>query len=824
MFKNFITTAYRNFIRRKQYSLLSILVMVIGLTTAFLTLLYARYEFSYENHLTDASSIYRVENTYHFPGGSVNSLGFVGSPAAPAMVDYFAEVMEFTRATRLQSNLRIGENHFEGVLELVDPNFLEFFDIELIAGNRTTVLGDVGSMLLSERTAEQFFGDTDPVGQVITVNDFQDYRVTGIVKDLPDNTHQTLEIVVLYDRSAFTPFLNDLGLLDQWNAPIFQSYVRLTESANVAAIDAGLEEFTNNNYIHPNPARANTLPSIFATTRIRPIRDIHLFSENIDEVKPAGTFATVLGLVLVAGLILVAVVINYINLATALSTLRAREISLRKTLGAHNFQIRIQFISEALFLALLAMGISLLIVELSLPYFSQFLNLEQGALRLFSDLPVVAGMICLSILLGILSGLYPAYYLSRIKPVEVLSSNQSSEKVTAKARSVLVTLQFAVSIGLLVAISVVFRQTSYVTEMDIGVETDNIMIVRVPDLESQNALPSLKEEIQRLPGVLAVGVSSNVPTDGVAISTAVEVPWAPTEDAISAWYATTDGGFFETYGLEPIAGRVFSDDRSSDRIEELPEDMTGFEANVLINESALPFLSINTAQEAIGKQFRFGGSNLNDGFIAARIVGVVPDFHFGSAYNTIQPTFFLQRMDQVFALSVRTSPLAFQEIRSQIEEIWHKHLPDVILTQDPMSELISAQYDQVNRQGDSLLFLSVVAVLISCLGLFGMSSFMVERRTREIGIRKVLGARVSQIIALLLLQFSRPVVWANVIAWPFSWYLMRNWLDGFSYRIELTPMPFLLAGLSSLVIAWLIVGAHAFRAARLNPVRALRNE
>jgi putative ABC transport system permease protein len=824
MFANFFVTAFRNFIRRKQYSLLSIAVMAIGLTTAFLTLIYARYEFSYENHIPDSENIYRVENTYHFPGGSVNDLGFVGPPAGSAFADYFPDVLEFTRSSQLQSNLRVGETRFTGVMELVDANFLEFFGQDLLVGNLETALNDPGSVLLSESTARRFFGEDDPMGKIITANDFQDYRVSGVFGDLPENTHQSHEMVALYDSSAYTPFLSNLDLLEQWNFPVFQTYVRMKPGADIAAIESRLEAFTNARYVHPNPARSNMTPSVFVTTRIRSIEDIHLYSTNIDEVQPAGTFTAVMGLVMIAGLILIAVVMNYINLATALSTLRAREISLRKTMGANNRQIRLQFIAEAVLLALLAMAISLLVVELALPYFSQFLNLETDALALFNEPALLGSLVLLSLLLGVLSGLYPAVYLSRIKPVVVLSSNRSSERVTARARSFLVTLQFAVSIGLLIAIVIVFRQTSYVTNMDIGVDTDNIMVVRLPDLEAQNAAPRLLDELRRIPGVEAVGVSSTVPADGAAISAAVEVPWAPTEDALSAWYATADGGFFDAYHLEPVAGRLFSEDFPADRIEALPDDMSGFEANVLINEAALPFLSIASAGEAVGLQFRFGGSNLNDSFIAATIVGVVPDFQFDSAYNPIRPTFFLQRMDQVFTLSIRTTPAAFDGLREQVEEIWMRYLPDITLTQDPMSELIDAQYDQVTRQGNSLLFLSVVAVLISCLGLFGMSSFMVARRTREIGIRKVLGARVSQIMGLLLIQFSRPVVWANIIAWPVAWYLMRDWLDGFSYRIDLSPIPFLLAGLASLTIAWLIVGIQAFRTARSNPVHALRYE
>lgn len=824
MFGNFYITAYRNFVRRKQYSLLSVLVMVIGLTTAFLTLLYARYEFSYDGWITGVDNLYRVEHTFHFPGSSRDGLSRVGRPYGPAMQEYFPQIESFTRSVQLPSNIRIGENRFSDPIELVDANFLSFFDLEMISGDRESGLSDIGTVLISERMAQKYFPGQDPLGQVMTINDLQDYRVAGVMKNLPENTHLSHEIIVLYDDSAFAPFFPDLATLEQWNFPIFHTHIRLRDGATGEEIAARLDEFTNTHFIHPNPARAHMTPTEFVTLRLEPVSDIHLHSTNIDEAVPAGTFNTVMGLVLIALLILLAVVINYINLATALSTLRAREISLRKTMGAGNAQIRMQFILEAVILALMAMVISLFIVELSLPWFSEFLNLEFGTLRLFSDPAVLLGVLALTIMLGLISGLYPAFYLARIKPVEVLSANKSSEKVTARARSFLVTLQFAVSIGLLITIFIVFRQISYVTEMDIGVVTDDVAIVRLPTLGTLEALPSLMDELERTPGVLALGASSTVPTDGQTVSTAVEVPWAPTEDALSAWWAAVDGGFFETYGLQALAGRVFSDNFPADRIEELPEDMENFEANVLINESALGFLSIANADAAIGKRFRMGGSNFNRAIFWVTIVGVVPDFQFGSAYSEIKPTFFMQRMDLFGSLSVRSTPEAFAGVQQRIDELWARYLPEETLTRQPLSELIGAQYDQVNRQGDSLLFLSIVAVVISCLGLFGMSSFIVERRTREIGIRKVLGARVSEIITLLIVQFSLPVVWANLIAWPIAWYLMREWLNGFNYRIELSLMPFLLAGLASLTIAWLIVGAHAYRVARSNPVHALRYE
>ena len=598
----------------------------------------------------------------------------------------------------------------------------------------------------------------------------------------------------------------------------------MKDGADAQEIVARLDEFTDAHFVHPNPARANMQPTEYVTLRLVPVKDIHLHSKNIDELIPAGTFDTVMGLVLIALLILLAVAINYVNLATALSTLRAREISLRKTMGASDALIKLQFLLESVALAMIAMVISLFLVEMVLPWFSQFLNLEAETLRLFSDPLALAGIVGLTLLLGVVSGLYPAIYLARIKPVEVLSANRSSEQATSNARSLLVMLQFSVSIGLLITIFVVFRQISYVTEMDIGVLTDDIAVVRLPTLEALEALPQLKSEAERLPGVLSVGISTLVPSDGQPVSTSVEVPWAPTEDALSAWWTSADGGFFETYGLEALAGRLFSEAFPADRVEELPEDTSEFEANILINEKSLKFLSLDSTDAAIGKRFRIGGSNFNNSLIWVTIVGVVPDFQFGSAYNEITPTFFIQREDFYGALSIRTTPEAFASVQQSVEELWLRILPDETLTSQSLSELINAQYDQVNRQGDSLLFLSIVAVIISCLGLYGMSSFVVERRTREIGIRKVLGAKVSEIMALLVIQFSRPVVWANLIAWPVAWYLMRDWLDRFTYRIDLSPMPFLLAGLASLTIAWLIVGAHAFRAARANPVHALRYE
>jgi putative ABC transport system permease protein len=824
MFSNFLTTAYRHFMRRKQYSLLSIFVMVIGLTTALLTFLYARYEFSYENWLPDADNIYRVESNYHFPGAAPFPTGFTGRPTGPALQLYYPEVAEMSRSMQFASTIERDGEIFNDPVDWLDPNFIGFFDFEMLQGDRDTALTDVTSLIISERMAEKYFGRELALGKILSVNSVRDYRVTGVFKNLPDNTHLAIEMAALYDESVFTPFFPDTTRIDTWNMITAQTYFKLNAGTSIDLIANNIDEFTRSNYKHPSPVRAQMNPLDFVNLAVRPITDIHLYSENVNEIKPGGTIETVMGLAAIAVLILVAVVVNYVNLTTALSTLRAKEISLRKTMGADNGQIRLQFIAEAVILAMVAMMASLVVVQASLPWFGEFLNLQPETLQVFSDPLAMIAMFVISLSLGVISGAYPAFYLSQIKPAEILSSNKSGEQRTATFRSLLVTLQFSVSVGLLIAILIVTRQIDFVTSMDIGVETDNVTVVRLPTLEAGLSVPTLLNEFSDIPGVISVAASSNVPTDGAVISTGVDIPGRGDKDALSAWYVSANEGFFQTYGLDVLSGRGFSEAFPIDRRASVPEDDSDLEGTVLINETAVKFLGFENNQDVLGFRYRMNASINHSNHWWVTVVGVVPDFQFGSAYDQIQPTFFTQTEDAFFAISVKSTADTFGAVQAAITDVWNRVLPEDNLTINPMSELLDAQYDEVNRQGASLNFLGIVAVIISCLGIFGMASFMVERRTREIGLRKVLGAKVMEIVTLLLAQFSKPVVLANLVAWPIAWYLMRGWLDSFNYRIDLNATPFLLAGLISLGVAWLIVSSHAIRAARSNPIKALRYE
>ena len=824
MISNFFVTTYRHFLMRKQYSLLSILVMVIGLTTALLTFLFARYEMSYDGWLPDAGNTYRVETRYHFPGAAPFPSSFTGRPAGPALQQFFPEVAEFTRAAHIGSTIERDGEMFNDPIDWVDPNFLEFFDFQMVSGTRDAISNDISSIVISERMAEKYFGDDSAVGKVITVNSVLDYEIVGVFKDLPDNTHLLIDMVALYDESAMSPFFPDTSRTENWNLGLVQTYIKLLPGASVDQIHDRIDEFTKSNYKHPSPVRAKMNPLDFVHLVVRPIKDIHLYSDNPDEIKPGGTIDTVSGMVTIAFVILMAVVVNYINLSTALSTLRAKEISLRKTMGALNAQIRLQFFAEAILLALVAMLCSLVAVEALLPWFSEFLNLQPGTLKVSSDPVALTALLVISLGLGVVSGVYPAFYLARIKPVEALSSNRSGEQATAKFRALLVTLQFSVSVALLISILIVTRQIDFITNMDIGVKTDNIAVVRLPSLEAGKSVPTLLREYRKLPGVISAGASSQVPTDGPVISTGVDIPGRGDEDALSAWYVSAGEGFFQTYGIDILSGRGFSEDFPIDRRATVPADDPDLEGTVLVNETAVKFLGFDNNQDVLGFRYRMNASISHSNHWSVTVVGVVPDFQFGSAYDQIQPTFFTQTEDAFFSISVQTTADSFVAVQTGLAEIGKQILPDEILVIEPMNELIDSQYDAVNRQRASLNFLGIVAIVISCLGIYGMASFMVERRTREIGMRKVLGAKVSQIVTLLLTQFSKPVLLANFLAWPVAGYLMRDWLNGFNYRIELSATPFLLAGLISLTVASLIVSSHTIRAARSNPVHALRYE
>jgi putative ABC transport system permease protein len=825
MFRNYFLAAVRNLARYKQYALINVGGMVLGITCAILAIIFANFEMSYDNWITDSGRVYRLDGYYHFPGGADSSVATAGGPTAEAFKNYFSEVEEVTRGLPFfGAPVRVGEVTFQENFTFVDANYLDFFDLEMSLGDRATALDDMNSVIISEAMALKHFGGDDPIGQLMTFSGTKDLYVSGVFRDIPDNSHLLLEFITLFDDALISELFGSDTYTRQWNGVAFMTYARFFEGTNPEAVSERLEAFTNANYRHANPARKDMTPSIFVHFKLMPIQDIHLTSPHQNELKPTGSMGTVIGALAVAALILTIAVINYISLSTATSTLRAREIGMRKVMGAKNGTIRVQFMSEALLVGLIASFLAIVLVKALLPYVADFLEIGKAGISLTSDPWVLALSLAIGPLTGLVSGVYPAFYLARIRPARGLGSSRSEGRGTSWIRSLLVTLQFSISIGLLIAVAVIAQQTRFVSDMDIGVIRENVSVVRIPTLAAVEAVPTLVEELRALPGVISVSPSSSVPTDGQPFSTSVEIPGRDGEDAISAYWASVEPEFFKTYGVKKVAGRLISEEFGEDRLIDPDSATTALVANVVINEKAVKFLGHNTPEEALGSQFRMRVTAAGQATALVTVVGVVADFQYGSAYERVRPTFFLNQPDAFFSISIRASQSAAAGIQEAAKEIWLRRLPDEPFQMQIIDELVESQYVSIGRQRSSLFVLTGLAIAIACLGLFGMATFSVQQRTKEIGIRKVLGAEVLDVVRLLVFQLSGPVIIANLLAWPVSFYLMRNWLEGFVYRIDLTVLPFIAAALAVLVVAWATVVGHTLRVARTNPVHALRYE
>lgn len=830
MYKNYLVIALRNLQTRKQYAVLTIIGMMTGIACALITAIFVRHEFSYENWIPDVDNIYRVEQTYHFPGAPEYSLARVSPLVADSLQHYFGDIAQVTRWSLLNNvTVKRDNDAFSELVTLVDDNFIDFFSLSLVQGDKAAALGDINGLLLSESMAKKYFADTTAIGQTLTLDGSNAYRVTGVFKDLPANTHLQLDFIARYDQTVIDKFVppSRAKYHKQWNGPFSVTYFKLKAGADINNIADRLDDYVNSHYAHPSPARAAMTPTEFVHFNVRAIADIHLYSKVRGDLKPGNPVAMVFGFFAIALLILTVAIINYASLATATSTLRAREIGLRKVLGAGLGDIRIQFIGEALITALVATILAMLATQLLLPRVTGFLNLPPGSLQLFGSATMVLTGLLIGLLSGLLAGLYPAFYLASVRPVKVLGANKSTEKATSLIRSVLLVLQFSVTIGLLVALTVVSRQTDFVSKVNMGFDKDGISILGVNSTVNASRVQTLLQQLRALPGVSA-SASSHIPTNGqVTIPTAVQLPERQGEDALSAVYTSVDEQFFALYGLELLAGRVLSSDYANDRVESLADDITELDLNMVINRSAVNFIAAQSPQQAIGKQFKLVGG-WDNRVVNVTVVGVIEDVNFGSAYERTEPMFFVNRMDMVFNISIKSAQQSQQngqqQIQAKIRHIWQTVAPDDPIILEQMDALISAQYDDVKRQNTLLLVLSGLAIVISCLGVFGMASFSVHRRTKEIGIRKVLGAGVKDIMALMMLQFSKPVVVAMLIAWPLSGYIMSDWLQGFVLRIELSVWYFLFAGVAALLITWLTVGGHVYKAARAKPVEALRYE
>jgi putative ABC transport system permease protein len=742
------------------------------------------------------------------------------------MQEKIPEVTAATRLRRLPITLTVGDRQFFETVDSVDPNFLQVVQLPLVAGDPAKVLSQPDSLIVSEDTARKLFGDMNPLGQTVGVNRTDcpeadaDCRrnpialqVTGVVRNLPA-TSQLVADVIMPNNSVADPYSR--FSTQAWLAVDFYGYVTLAPNTSPQAVIDKLSPILDG-------AMAATIRTTGQDIRgswlfevhLTPFADVHLASSGyISNMTPPGSLTTVYGVAAIGALILLVASFNFMSLATARAMLRAREISLRKCVGATRRQLIVQFLGESVLVGLCSLVLALVAVEILLPVFEGFLG-RPLAFHLIGDWPLSLLILGIAIGAGLFSGIYPALALSGLQPAIVLRANSSGGTGSGHLRTILVVLQFVVSIGLGIAAIVVFRQIDFARNIDLGFQHNNVVVLSAEALDP-NSRESLAQVLRGYPGVLGAALSNKVPFKDNAPVGLARLPEWP--DVVSVARLMISPEFPRLYEIPLLAGRLFSTGRGEDTMSNnnFSANPANEGRNVLINASAATLFGY-TPQQAIGKTIIYNGNHVN-------IVGVLGDVNFSGAMGRVNPTVYFNDRNETAKLQIRLSGSDTLSTLSSIDKAWRAFAPATSSQRYFLSADFEQLYRSAKKQGVIFEAFVYIAILIATLGLFGLAAFTTGRRTKEIGIRRVFGARTHDIALLLLWQFSKPVLIANVIAWPLAWYYLHGWLQGFAYRISLNPLYFFGVGAVALLIAWATVFGHTHRVARANPINALRHE
>ncbi len=828
MFRNYLTVALRNIVRHKLYSCINIAGLAIGLACVIFVILFIRDELSYDRWIPDTQNLYRLELSVFSPGREPLAMASVPFAMPAAMRDEIPEVTGMTRFNPETMTLTAGDRQFLEHVTAVDPDFFQIIKLPLLQGDPSRVFRDPQSLVLSESAARKYFGTTDVIGKIIatTANcEFGDaaclsrmvsLKITGVMRDIPYNTQ--------FDGDMFLP---NTSIVDRnsksaklsWHTENGAGYVRLAPGADPQAIIAKMAPLLDRNVTGELTAAGKPLRGSQAyTVHLTRFADVHLTSERWRfNLKPPGSWTTVYGVGIVGLLILFVACFNFMNLATARGLLRAREIALRKTHGANRGQLVVQFLGEAVLMALLSLVLALAIVEILRPAFSNFLQ-HSVALDYVSDWPLLLIIMGITVAAGLVSGSYPALVLSGFRPAMVLRANNRGQAGSGGLRNALVVLQFAVSIGLGIAAAVVFAQISFARNIDLGFRKDNLLVVSGAGLLTIEGREGFVQQLRSNPDILDIAMIYILPFDSSQMTSSVQLTGHSELIELNERVIGTNA--VQLLGMKLMAGRLLSDKRAQDQVDEgNREDVSRRNDghNVLIDQTAAARLGL-TPQQAVGKTIVFQGkSHLN-------IVGVLADPKFGGAREPAKASIYLYDPKFAATAMIRIRPDAIPQTLSFIDRAWHSFAPTKAMQRHFLDDNFDKLYQADERQGKMFGVFVLVAIFIACLGLFGLAAFTVGRRTKEIGIRKVFGARTRDVTLLLLWQFSVPVLIANLIAWPVAWYYLHTWLQGFAYRITLSPVYFLGAGAAALLIAWATVFVHAKRVADANPIHALRYE
>lgn len=805
MLKNYFKIALRNMFRNKLYSLINLTGLAIGLAACLMIWLWVQDEMNYDRFHTNADRIYRVERKVDFRdihGQTPSTSG----PFGPALVNDYPEITNYVRVHRNELSIKDHRNVFRKQQIIVADNSLfEIFDFHLESGDPRTALTKPKSIVLTRDNALKYLGTADAVGKSLTVDwrgTLADFQVTGILEEVPPNSH--VQFDVLASISSYPP-----DELNYWHSNFLYTYVLLREGASPEESEKRFPGFLTK-YMGADITKLlgpeTDVNDVFQL-KLYPLLDIHLYPAREFEIEPQGRISSVYLFSAIAFLILIIACINFMNLSTARASKRAREVGIRKTVGAHRRQLQGQFLGESVLLAFMALILAVLLIGLFIPVFNsisgKFLSMDM--LFQVSNWIILVGI---ALAAGLLAGSYPAFYLTRYDPARVLKGGAQSGTGKSIFRSSMAVIQFGISITLIIGTLIIFKQLDYIQKKSLGFDKENVIILSAESNAIRQNIEAFRNTLTQDPRVKSVAVSSHVPGSALFTDTAYKRP--DSDDVFPLIFMYTDYEFVDTYGFEVTHGRAFS--------KEFGTDIDGA---IMLNEAAAREIGY-MPEEAVGKKLlRF--ISLNE-FTEFTIVGVVKDFHFKSLHRIIEPFLLVLDPQNFNTISVRVMPGDIWGTIGFIQQKWGEIFPGEQFEYNFLDSRIDLLYRSESRMRSIFLIFSILSIFVACLGLFGLATFTGEERTKEIGVRKVLGASAANILLLLSKEFSKWVLIANLIAWPVAYYMMNRWLQNFAYQTSIGLWPFLLSALLAFIIALFTVSYRSVRAALADPVDCLRYE
>jgi len=807
MFRNYLKTAFRNLLKNKFYTSINIIGLAVGLATCLLILLYVLDELSYDRYNVNAERIYRVNNEIKF-GDNYFDLAVSPALMGSAMVREMPQVQQYARLRWYGSFLvkKGNENIQEGRVGFADSSLFDVFTLPMIAGDPKTALKEYHSLVITETIAEKYFNSTNVVGKTMLINDTGNYKITGVIKDIPKQSH--------FNFDFFVPMIENNGSNDDnWLSENWSTYILLKKNTDAKQVEAQLNPMMDR---HVGPELKSVINQSledfektggYVRASLTPLTDIHLHSNKTGELDGNGNAEFVYIFSAIALLILLIACVNFMNLSTARSSNRAKEVGVRKVLGSLKKNLVQQFLTESLLISAIALVLAVLLAWLLLSYFNQLAGKDIHSATLFQP-EMLISLVVLMLIVGLLAGSYPAFFLSSFQPIDVLKGKLAGGFKRSWLRNALVVFQFVISIILIFGTVVIYNQLNYIHNKDVGFNRNQVITINHTDALRDQA-STFRNELLQISGVKNATMSGYLPVnynrsnDAYFTSPALD---AKTGMSMQGW--TVDENYISTLDIRILQGRNFS--------PQFATDSTG----IIINEAAAKFLA---TRDLLNKKLYTIKDIQTKGLNEYHIIGVMKNFNFSSLRDVVTPLALRLGKDNG-NISVRINSADISNVIVQIKSKWKAIAPSQPFDYSFMDEDFNKLYTTEQRTGQIFITFAVLAIVIACLGLFGLITYAAEQRIKEIGIRKVLGASVSNIAGLLSKDFLKLVIISAAIAFPVAWWAMSKWLEDFAYRVSISWWVFCAAGVLALLIAILTVSFQAIKAALMNPVKSLRTE